>query len=99
MVKGSQEVKVVVILEIGFFNFISDFFVHQKERGILLWTFVVRSIFTKLFSLLFTFDVTWTSKACSANSPSSINASLFGSPEISFLYIEQQVYCDGIKAM
>ena len=49
MVEGSQEVKVVVILKIGFFNILSDFFVHQKERGILLRTFEVKSIFTKLF--------------------------------------------------
>ena len=33
MVEGRQEVKVVVILKIGFFNILSDFFVHQKERG------------------------------------------------------------------
>ena len=49
MVEGRQEVKVVVILKIGFFNILSDFFVHQKERGILLRTFEVKSIFTKLF--------------------------------------------------
>ena len=48
MVEGRQEVKVVVILKIGFFNILSDFFVHQKERGILLRTFEVKSIFTKL---------------------------------------------------
>ena len=39
MVEGRQEVKVVVILKIGFFNILSDLFVHQKEWGILLWTF------------------------------------------------------------
>ena len=49
MVEGRQEVKVVVILKIGFFNILSDFFVHQKEMGTLLWTFEVKSIFTKLF--------------------------------------------------